>query len=64
MTEDDLKRVNTKKLAKILDVTPRTILRWRKLGKLPQPEMQSGRPYWTLRQLKEQDCKKCSAKLK
>lgn len=55
---DDLKRVNTKKLAKILDVTPRTILRWRKLGKLPQPEIQSGRPYWTMRQIKEQDCKK------
>lgn len=55
---DELKLIDTKTLAKILDVSRRTIQRWTKLQKLPQPALNQGRPYWTLRQIKEWEDKK------
>jgi DNA-binding transcriptional MerR regulator len=50
---DDLKLIDTKALAKILDLSIRTIRRWHKLKKLPPPAIDNGRPYWTMQQIKD-----------
>jgi DNA-binding transcriptional MerR regulator len=50
---DDLKLIDTKALARLLDVSTRTVLRWTKLQKLPKPTMDDGRKYWTMRQIED-----------
>jgi predicted site-specific integrase-resolvase len=49
---DDLKLIDTKALARLLDKSPSTIKRWRREGKLPPPSTGFGRAYWTYGQIK------------
>jgi hypothetical protein len=46
---DDLKLIDTKALAKLLDKSPSTIKRWRSEGKLPPPGTGFDKDYWTVR---------------
>jgi DNA-binding transcriptional MerR regulator len=48
---DDLKLIDTKALAKLLDKSPSTIKRWRREGKLPPPGTGFDKDYWTVRQI-------------
>ena len=49
---DDLKLIDTKALAKMLDKSTSTIKRWRKEGKLPAPLQGFDKDYWTLGQIR------------
>ena len=48
----ELKLIDTKELARILDKSPSTIKRWRREGKLPPPGTGFGKDYWTVRQIR------------
>jgi predicted site-specific integrase-resolvase len=50
---DDLKLIDKKTLAKILGISKRTVERWRKVGKIPEPSKNDGRPFWTVKQIEE-----------
>jgi predicted site-specific integrase-resolvase len=49
---DDLRLLDTKALAKILDKSVSTIKRWRREGTLPPPREGFGKAYWTYGQIK------------
>jgi hypothetical protein len=50
---DDLKLIDTKGLARLLDKSPSTIKRWRREGKLPAPGIGFDKDYWSLGQIKK-----------
>jgi predicted site-specific integrase-resolvase len=50
---DDLKMIDTKGLARLLDKSPSTIKRWRREGKLPPPGTGFDKDYWSLGQIKK-----------
>jgi len=49
---DDLKLIDTKALARLLDKSTSTIKRWRKEGKLPPPRIEFSKAYWTVEQIR------------
>jgi hypothetical protein len=48
---DDLKLIDKKALAKIVDRSVRTIERWKRAGKLPPTNPVLTRPTWTMSQI-------------
>jgi len=50
---DDLKMVDTKELARLLNKSTSTIKRWKQNGTLPRPATGFDKDYWSLGQIKK-----------
>jgi excisionase family DNA binding protein len=48
----ELEMLDTKKLAKVLGVSPQTVRKWHKSGKLPAPKIPGRNCMWTIPQIK------------
>lgn len=52
--EENLKLIDQKQLARLLGLSTRTIRRWRREQKIPEPFVQDGyRPFWSIPQIKK-----------